>query len=146
MIPKFRLKTLFVLIACSGILLTVVMQNRIQYSWNIVCECYSPIPMPSHSIERYRTWLTKNSFLPCNAPKSSLYGPQFSDIKWFRSQQYPDIYVVTSAGQQYVLANVVVDVDVSVFHMRNTKLELRNYSEYVSRELHKLGHPMLEKQ
>ncbi len=139
--------TLFMLIACFGILLTVVMQNRIQFSWNIVCECYSPIPMPGHSIalERYRTWLTKNSFLPCDVPKFSRYGPQFSDIKWFRSQQYPDIYVVTSAGQQYDLANVVVDVDVSVFHRRNTKLELRNYSNYVSRELHKL-HPMLEKQ
>ena len=48
--------------------------------------------------------------------------------------------LVTSGDQQNVRANVVVRVHDSLFHFQATPMELMDYTDYVSSELHKLWH------
>ncbi len=61
--------------------------------------------------------------------------------QWFQSQKYSDVFVATWGDQQNVSGKIVVQVNDPLFHFRATEKELRDYTDYVSSELHQLWHP-----
>jgi|JI10StandDraft_1071094.scaffolds.fasta_scaffold45866_3 hypothetical protein len=119
------------------------MRNATRFGWTTAREFYSAAPLPGYSIalDRYRAWLTSNSFQKCDAPKFASEEQRHSNPQWFQSQKYCDVFVVTSGDQQSVRANVVVRVHDPLFHFRATQRELKEYTDQVSSELYKLWHP-----
>lgn len=142
MLPKLHLRTLFL----AGLVATILAcraQNTTGFGWTTVCEWHSAAPLPGYSmaLDRYRIWLTGNSFQKCEPPKFAALEQRHSNTLWFESQKYCDVFVVISGDQQNVRANVVVRVHDPLFHFRATQTELKDYTDYVSSELHKLWHP-----
>jgi hypothetical protein len=150
MLPQIHLKSLFAIVALAAIGAWAWMQNPTRFAWTTVCEFHSFVPIPGYpeALVNYRTWLLENSFSECVPPSFGANELQYTDTKWFQSNEYPDIFVLTSGDEQNVIANVVVDVKdpMFIFLARATQSELKDYTEHVSGELHKLGHPMLDRQ
>ena len=149
MLPQLRLKTLFLFVACVALGVTTWVQNSSSFGWTIVCEWHSFAPTPGYSeaLGNYRAWLVKNSFQECDSPNIGVDEVQYTDTQWFQSDEYPEIFVLTSGDHQNVIANVVVQVEDPMFMFlgKATQSELKQYSEFVSRQLNGLGHPMLDR-
>lgn len=150
MLPQTPLKSLLAIVVFVALGVWLWVQNPTSFAWTTVCEFHSLVPIPGYTeaLVKYRTWLSKNSFRECNPPSFGANDVQYADTKWYQSDEYPDIFVLTSGDDKNVIANVVMDVEdpFFVFLANATQSELKDYTEYVSGELHKLGHPMLDRQ
>ncbi len=142
MLPRLQLRTLFIFVGLVPIILAFWVQNATRFGWTTVCEWHSTAPLPGYSmaLDRFRAWLTGNSFQKCEAPKFANLEKRHTNTLWFESKKYRDIFVGTSGDQQNVRANVVVRVHDPLFHFRATQMERKDYTDYVSSELHKLWH------
>jgi hypothetical protein len=149
MLPQIRLKAPLAFVAFVAIGGWAWAQNPTSFAWTTVCEFHSFVPIPGYSeaLVNYRTWLSKNSFRECKPPSFGAKNFKCADTKWYQSNEYPEIFVLTSGDDKNVIANVVVDVEdpMFVFLAKATQSELKDYTEYLSGELHKLGHPVLDR-
>lgn len=146
MIQGPQLRTLFAFVGLLAIVFTCWVQNANRFGWTAVCEWHSAIPISGYSfaLDRYRGWLSNNSFQQCAAPRFATLEQDQANTQWFQSQTHRDVFVVTSGDQQNVRANVMVQVHDSLFNLRATQSELKHYTDHVSGELHRLWHPGLE--
>jgi hypothetical protein len=126
-----------------AILLSCFLWNAPRFGWRTDCEWHSAAALPGYSaaLLAYRSWLSDNLFRECDVPGFAKRDAPHAETKWYQSQKYPEVFVVTSGDLQCVRANIVVSVQDPLFSFRATQKELKTYTDEVSEKLHNLWNP-----